>query len=429
MGADYRKSTGRAPRTDYGPRKLVPVRTASSRERLYGKGETTPSNDNAVNDNVPDESLPRGWSILEPNRVKERRLAAGHKTTHSLSMAIGSISYQRLHKIESGTVVVRDSEYELIAKKLDLPVHLLQLPMLMHSETVKWMEIWGKDSLIEEGGDHDAVLLAAYVRLHARRRDVNKAQICKMAKVNSHAMHHIWHAAKPIDRYPDTTMMATMMLTENTSWDNVITDSRAYYTAGFLTEDVRAVQRPRVRYAPEDPDKRAPWTYDVDPFRARRPREQYVNAYTDPVVPDILPSKAKVIEERQRRIDMLIQNYKDAKLILKIAKEDEEPIATLLEYHPKYRKEILAIENEDLARATLHRMMCICYLEANPRAPATPFARTLGITVERVRQLRHKVRAEGLAGMILKQVQGLQAYDPEEPRWDDFGIDRVRRAA
>ena len=184
MGANYRKHTGRAPRSDYGPRKLIAATSLSSKERFYGKNQPA-----TANDNTKDESLPKGWSILEPNRVKERRLAAGYPTTDSLALKIGTMSYQRLHKIESGIVVVRDSEYELIARTLEMPVHMLQLPMLMHSETVQWMELWGKDQRLEEGGDHDAVLLAAYVRYHAREKDLNKAKICKQAKVNSSAMH------------------------------------------------------------------------------------------------------------------------------------------------------------------------------------------------------------------------------------------------
>ena len=426
MGADYRKHEGRAPRTDYSPRRLVPVSSASSHERLYGKGPQGPSNDNAFNDNTRDESLPRGWSILEPNRIKERRLAAGYATTHALAMRIGSMAYLRLHKIENGLVVVRDSEYELIARTLGIPVHSLQLPMLMHSQTVQGMETWGKDAQIEEGGDHDAVLLAAYVRHHAAKRHLNKARICSLAKVPSNAMHHIWHAAKPIDRYPDTTMKATMMLTENTSWDNVIIDSRAYYAGGLLTDCIRQVQEPRVRYAPEDPDKRAPWTYDVDPFRSHQPRTQFVNAYTDPEAPGISPTKAKILEERKNRTRMFLQNYNDAKLIVKMVKEDEDPVATLLEYHPKHRDAILAIGSDEAARVTLHRMMCVRYLEIHPGSPTAAFARTLRITPERLRQLRHRVRAEGLPGVIMTKVED---FVPVDPLWEDFNTSSGRRAA
>ena len=423
MGADYRQATGRRPRDDYGPRTLIPANSNSSKERFYGKGDIA-----SANDNQKDESLPRGWSVLEPNRIKERRIAAGYATTHALSMAIGTMAYMRLHKIENGLVVVRDSEYELIARTMGIPVHLLQLPMLMHSQTVQWMELWGRDERLEEGGDHDAVLLAAYVRHHAKARRLNKAKICRMAKVPPNAMHYIWHAAKPIDRYPDTTMLATMKLTGNSSWDNVIMDSQAFYAAKMLTEEIAEIHKPRMRYAPEDPDRRAPWTYDVDPFRLRQPRTQFVNSYTDPEAPGIAPSKAKIINERRERTRRFLQNYNDAKLIVKMVREDDDPIATLLEYHPMHREAILAIKSDAAARMTLHRMMCIRYLETHPGTPTTTFARTLGITRERLRQLRHKVNDHGLPGAIMGDAQD---YAPGDPIWSDFEFNtrKTRRAA
>ena len=261
MGANYRISTGRAPREDYAPRKLI-----SSTDTVY-RGSSRRKSPSPQNDNVEDESLPRGWSILEPNRIKERRLAAGYKTTDALSLKINSISYLRLHKIECGIVVVRESEYELIADALGLTVDQLKLPMLMKSETVQWMDLWGADRTIEEGGSHNDVLLAAYVRYHAHKFEMGPTQVAKHVGVPQNAMHFIWHAAKPIDRYPDTTMHATMKLTGHDSWDEVITASQDHYQAGHLEDFVKDVQKPRVRYAPEDPSKMAPSTYDTNPFR------------------------------------------------------------------------------------------------------------------------------------------------------------------
>lgn len=421
MGANYRKHTGRAPRSDYGPRKLIAATSLSSKERFYGKNQPAPANDN-----TKDESLPKGWSILEPNRVKERRLAAGYPTTDSLALKIGTMSYQRLHKIESGIVVVRDSEYELIAKTLEIPVYMLQLPMLMHSETVQWMELWGKDQRLEEGGDHDAVLLAAYVRYHAREKDLNKAKICKQAKVNSSAMHYIWHAAKPIDRYPDTTMMATMMLTENSIWDNVILDSRAYYAAGLLTEEIKKVQKPRVRYAPEDPDKRAPWTYDIDPFRKKQPRSQYINAYTSDEAPGRSPKKLKALAERRRYVRRLIQFFKDAKMIHKIIKKDDNPWATLLDYYPKGEDTIRSMTNVDTAKITLHRLMCVKYLQANGDLSITPLSHMLGITHERLRQMKNEEPTRGIKAVMPKSHVEHLAHEPE---WSKFRNSTIKKAA
>ena len=426
MGADYRKTdSSRRPREYYGPRKLVAANSNSTKQQFYGKSAIASANDNANNDNAKDESLPRGWSILEPNRVKERRLAAGYETADQLALKIATMSYARLHKIESGLVVVRDSEYELIAKVLGIPVHHLQLPMLMHSETVQWMEIWGKEDRLEEGGDHDAVILAAYVRYHAERRQLNKATICANAKVPTNAMHFIWHAAKPIDRYPDTTMMATMMLTENSSWDNVIKDSRGYYAAGMLIDQVKKVQAPRVRYAPEDPDKRAPWTYDVDPFREHQPRSQYVNAYTSEGT-RATPTKIKDLTERRSRTKRLIQFYNDAKLIHRIAMRDKDPRATLLEYHPHEHKAIAKIETEEAARITLHRLMCIKYLQANADMIATPFSVMLGVSAERIRQMKADEVRRGLVALIPHR--GLKS-EVKEPRWSDYRHNCLLKAA
>lgn len=421
MGANYRKHTGRAPRSDYSARKLIPANSSSSKERFYGKGKTESANDNAK-----DESLPEGWSILEPNRVKERRLAAGYPTVDSLAMKIGTMSYQRLHKIESGIVVVRDSEYELIARTLEMPVSMLKLPMLMHSETVQWMKLWGKEQRLEEGGDHDAVLLAAYVRYHARKKDLNKAKICKFAKVNANAMHYIWHAAKPIDRYPDTTMMATMMLTENSSWDNVILDSRAYYAAGLLTEEIKKVQKPRVRYAPEDPDKRAPWTYDVDPFRERQPRSQYINAYTSDEAPGRSPIKLKALADRRRHVRRLIQFFSDAKTIHQIVKRDDNPWATLLDYYPKGEEAILSMANVDTARITLHRLMCVKYLQANGDLSITPLSHMLGITHERLRQMKNEEPTRGIKAVMPKADA---QYHDLAPDWSKFRSSTIKKAA
>lgn len=420
MGANYRKHTGQAPRSDYSPRKLVPANSNSPKERFYGKGEPKSANDNAK-----DESLPKGWSILEPNRVKERRLAAGYATTDSLAMKIGTMSYQRLHKIESGVVVVRDSEYELIAQVLEMPVSMLKLPMLMHSETVRWMELWGKDQRLEEGGDHDAVLLAAYVRYHARKRNLNKAKICKMAKVSSNAMHFIWHAAKPIDRYPDSTMMATMMLTGNSSWDKVIRGSLSHYAAGLLTEEIKKVQKPRVRYAPEDPDKRAPWTYDINPLREHQPRRQFINAYAQQT-PVEWEARIKGIKERRRKTHRLIEIYEDAKIMVGYARDDKNPLNTLMELCPYERETIAEISNQWDARVILLRFIVISYLQDNEDVTAASFASILGVTPERVYQMQDVAEEKGLAGLI---AQNTETFLFPEVEWSTFRSRNLKRAA
>ena len=421
MGANYRIQTGTAPRKDYGKRKLVPVKTNTTTERLYGKGVPTPQNDN-----IRDESLPRGWSILEPNRIKERRLAAGYATTDALSLEIDSISYQRLHKIENGVVVVRESEYELIAQTLGLPVSSLKLPMLMQSETIHWMEMFGPNKTIEEGGDHDAVILAAYVRYHANRIGLGPHQIAKKMGGPSNCMHFIWYAAKPIDRYPDSTMMVTMKMTKHDSWDKVIVGSQDAYHQGIITKFVELVRRPRVRYAPEDPSKKAPWTYDVDPFRTFKPRERFINAYTN--------RRSKEQDERLREMTLRrgdtrlrIRYYQEIKSIEREAKTMRDPIAMLADLFPDYRDIIEEGASLYYARVAYARVRVIDYLLKNNDLFVKPAALFLGVTSERIRQLKNKARAQGLVAVFPDHKRCEDGINT--PQWNDYRYLSIKRNA
>ena len=421
MGANYRVKTGTAPRNDYSKRKLVPVKTKSPKERLYGKGVPTPENDN-----VRDESLPRGWSILEPNRIKERRLAAGYATTDALSMKIDSISYLRLHKIENGIVVVRESDYELIAQTLGIPVSSLKLPMLMQSETVRWMEMFGADKVIEEGGDHDAVILAAYVRYHANRIGLSQTQITAKLGGPSNCLHFIWYAAKPIDRYPDSTMMITMKLTKHDSWDAVIVGSQHAYREGLLTRFVELVRRPRVRYAPEDPSKRAPWTYDVDPFRTFKPRDRFINAYTS--------RRSREQDERLREMTLRrgdtrlrIRYYQEMKAIEREARIMRDPIAMLADLFPDYRDIIEEGASLYYARVAYARVRVIDYLLKNNDLFVKPAALFLGLTSERIRQLKSKAKAQGLVAVFPDHKRCGDGVNT--PQWTDYRYLSIKRNA
>lgn len=415
MSADYRERTGRAPRTDYGPRKLLPVNSNTKNRRFYGKDHAGP-----INDNGKDESLPRGWSILEPNRVKERRIAAGFPSASDLSLHIGTMSYQRLKKIENGRVVVRASEYELIAKAMGIAIHYLQLPMLMRSQTVEWMERWGADNTIEEGGDHDAVLLAAYVRYHVHRLGLNKSRACIAANVPGNALHFIWHAAKPIDRYPDTTMKVAMMISNDNDWNEVIANSQNYYLAGDLKKFILDVQKPRVRYAPEDPSKMAPWTYDTDPFRTRQPRERYVNAYSSTKRKARYNPKQELTTISQKRevLRIKIRYYRDIRMIVRIARTIENPVAMLVDKCPDQRKEIEAIKDEAVARQMLLRLLLVRYAIMGEYAFTNPMAKILRTTGQRVRQLVKAYKDKGL--MVLKPAKSDKQFTYQEPEWEDF---------
>lgn len=147
---------GVRPRDEYGPRRLLP--------ETYGRRAEYRAFDKKKDDPRGDEALPAEWAVVCPNRICERRKAAGYPTTMQLARAMATISYQRLKKMEHGRVIVRESEFELVAAHLGVPVEDLKLPLLTASETSEWNRIWGPSKLIEEGGDHDSVLLSAYVR-------------------------------------------------------------------------------------------------------------------------------------------------------------------------------------------------------------------------------------------------------------------------
>lgn len=256
----------KAPREYYGPRKLLP-NCHRRHERRYNK---------TLNGQRGSEALPDGWNVLCPNRIKEVRMRLGIESCLALVKKLGSINYQRLHKLETGRVVVRDSEFQLIAQCLGVDVTQLTLPLLTQSETVEWQRRWGLAKQIEEGGDHDSVILAAYMRHLVSSSDKSLNRLCAEG-VRGHPIPHttanrMWHAERPIDRYPDNAMFFMMHLSGKSSWDDVVLESRRLYNAQALYFYVDQVRAPRKRYAPEDPDRRAPWTYDIDPGRPKKHR-------------------------------------------------------------------------------------------------------------------------------------------------------------
>lgn len=266
MQQAIRQIVHKAPRTDYGPRKLV--RTEHGRfdkARGFGKAPHAPRGG---------LTLPEAWSIVCPNRITERRKAAGMEFVTDLHRAVEVISYQRLVRMEIGRVIIRDSEYELVADALGLTEDDLKLPILTHSETVEWARKWGAQTQIEEGGDEDSVILAAYVRKLVSVTGVARTALCEQFGAPANCLARIWYAEKPIDRWPDSTMTVVIKLSKARTWDDVVTRARALYRNGGLVDEIADVVRPRIRYAPEDPDRKAPWTYETDPLRTRKGKRQ-----------------------------------------------------------------------------------------------------------------------------------------------------------
>jgi hypothetical protein len=423
MGANYREKTGKAPRQNYKERKLISESFSLDKIKAAHGIPLKPDNDN-----IKDESLPRGWNILEPNRIKERRIAAGYDTTDKLSLKINSISYLRLSRLENGLLVGRESEYELIAQALEIPVASLKLPMLMRSETIQWMDLWGAKKTSGEGGDHDSVLLAAYLRYQAESKNTNPHAICSKLGLRSSTLSFMWHAEKTVDRYSDSAMYAAMALTEQDTWDDVVRESQLSYARGEISDYVRWVQKPRVRYAPEDPDKRAPWTYDIDPFRTAKKREKFENSYSRPKsLKGRINFKNHVEKLKDKRSDIhkRIKYYRDMKMIVDIVRKTESPAQMLLEKYPNHKKKEDFLQSKDYARRVLLRILCIKYLRLNDDLYVKPVAPILGMTSERVRQLKKLEES---------QVNQLTPYYNDhpfylvEPKWEDYKNISIQRS-
>lgn len=376
--------TDRRPRETYGPRSLLPAPFGSRPEtRLYGKGMEI---DRGV------EALPAETAVLCPNRIRERRIQAGFDNTMAFARHIDAISYQRLMKIETGRVVVRESEYELVADALRIKVEDLKLPLLTRSETAQWNERLGVERRLEEGGDHDSVLLSAYVRKLVEATGSARTTILREWGYHSNTLCRVWHAEKPIDRYPDSTMAVVIRLAHAESWDAVILNSRQLYADHALADEIRAVQEPRVRYAPEDPDRRAPWSYSTDPFRARMSRAQTLTPLSAGMVERIRDRRQREKEEgvRQR------QEYRS--LMQRVCRDVVDEARTgdvremLERFYPEESRAALerVLADDAVARTIVARTALLRFVDDGVKLRAASSA--LGITIERFRQISSAYR-------------------------------------
>lgn len=370
------QAPGQRPRDYYGPRRLLPEcygRRATA--RAYGKKRDS---DRGI------EALPAERAVVCPNRIAERRVQSGFDSTRALANALRSISYQRLRRIETGRAIVRESELTLIAGCLDLDVSELKLPLLTESETIEWNRRWGPEKQVEDGGDHDSVLLSAYVRHLVAMTGHNRTRLAKMMKAPGSCLSAIWYAEKPIDRYPDTTMALILQLAKTESWDQVIVRSQAMYASGELAAYIDQVKEPRLRYAPEDPDRKAPWTYKIAPDMPHRKRHWVKTPFSAEPEAMLATERRKVAKQNlvnQRRVVA----EERCRTIIERAREGDVA-ERLFEMFPRDR---LGVEgllgNEGLARSFLARAEIVrgCRSSQDIRAAAT----TLGRSPERIRQL------------------------------------------
>jgi len=369
---------GVRPRDEYGPRKLLPD--------TYGRGVEHRAFDKRRDQPRGDEAIPAEWAVVCPNRVAERRAAAGYPTTMHISRAMASISYQRLKRIEQGRVLVRDSEYELIADHLGIDEEALKLPLLTLEETRLWNATWGPGKLIEEGGDHDSVLLSAYVRMLVEETGLRRYAICTSMGFNSNALSFIWYAEKPIDRYPDSTMSIVIRLSGADGWDDVILASRRLYEEGMLKPYILAIHQPRVRYAPEDPDRRAPWTYEADPLRVRKGRR----AVQTPLSAVPLPGTKIERERRARQAEK--QRIRDEARAEMTATIERMRCAGLDMLHEVFPEDPSGVERLKALPLSMVRTMMARTVIA--RTSYRDFQRIiaadlLGVSKERIRQMHH----------------------------------------
>lgn len=374
----------RAPREHYVPRALI-----GADHGRYGSARAYGKKPGADRGRI---TLPEAWSAICPNRITERRLAAGMTFATDLHRAIGCISYQRLIRMETGRVIIRKSEYELVADALGIHEDMLKLPLLTHAETIMWNRNWGPGKQIEEGGDEDSVVLAAYVRHLVRNTGMSRTSISTSMGFSQHCLIHIWHAEKPIDRWPDSTMMVVMRLAGLDNWDDVITTSRALRADGRLDDLIDEVVQPRVRYAPEDPDRKAPWTYDTDPYRTRERRRQVQTPLSAPPIRETVGQMKRRMaderaEERRRRREAAQRDANNEfSAVIERARTGDQ-VTQLVELFPDSPIDLIRSTALDrslaatvIARATLVR-------SSSKDLELQQAADLLGVSKERLRQI------------------------------------------
>ncbi len=377
MGPDYQNTSGTRPREVYAARSLLTDR-AKFLARISEAREP-----------AKDESLPYAWDIIWPNRIRERREACKIPSAAALANKAGEISYQRLCRLECGTHVARQSELELISRALECDPDDLKLPVLTLSQTSAWKQEWSQ--LRTCGGDHDAVLLAAYVRHLVEQTGRTRNQIIKLFRENwpipFNALNKIWFAATTVDRHPDTTMFVIMQLSGISNWEDVIRDSRRLYRKGALALHITDVQAPRVRFAPEDPDARAPWTYAIDPFRQRKERRYHIAAHT--AHPGETKAEIRKRERQEQRDTYVFDTREFCRKVIEWSASTpniERRLTRLFPDDPGGAERLKALADEKYPRIAAARARIVRRAQSRPLHKPTAAA-MLGITPERLRQL------------------------------------------
>lgn len=209
---------------------------------------------------MPKTVLPVAWDILQPNAIAETRMMRGYASLMALSRAIPSIPYARLYKLEKGTSIARDSELDIIARTLRTKPDKLVLAPMTASEAQAWAEVYSGRRQRVHGGDEQAVTLAAAIRATMKRKHIAPSSIVEDYRLPYVTYHKMINAERPIDRWSPRAMTAIIRLMGARDWDGVILASRRMKASGQLDALIREIVKPRVRFHPDDPDPRSPWT-------------------------------------------------------------------------------------------------------------------------------------------------------------------------
>lgn len=161
--------------------------------------------------------------------------------------------------------------------------------------------------------------------------------------------------------------------------------SRRLYDEGLLRPYVLAIQQPRMRYAPEDPDRRAPWTYESDPFRVRQGRRAVQTPLS--AVPPVGTKTEREKAARHEAIRLRDEAAHD-RMHAEIERCRHAPAEMLYEVFPEDRagvEALLKVEIGTIRNIMARTLVIRLCTKDRDRVIA---AEILGITKERVRQMK-----------------------------------------
>ncbi|MBP6031427.1 MAG: helix-turn-helix transcriptional regulator [Sphingobium sp.] len=178
-------------------------------------------------------------SILFPNAIRERRLAAGLPSLLALSHRLPQIPYIRLSKIERGEVFARAEELRTIGRALDLSD---AADLLLDVDAPGFaIEQWAGDRAegraTEQEAEQVAMLLAAALRrLRTGRPALTLALLLKDYRLPPVIISRLENATKPFFRWNEETVAALCTLFEVADRAGLVALLWRAYESGVLAE-------------------------------------------------------------------------------------------------------------------------------------------------------------------------------------------------